>query len=74
MDSLTVTEGTVIFIETSSRGEGQLIPSPNDLISLKKNNFIKKKIKSRDITLPTKVHIVKAMVFPVVITDVRAGP
>ena len=28
-------------------------------------------LKSKDITLPTKVHIVKAMVFPVV---VRAGP
>ena len=31
-------------------------------------------LKSRDIILPTKVCIVKAMVFPVVITDVRAGP
>ena len=30
-------------------------------------------IKSRDITLPTKVHLVKAMVFPVVMYDVRAG-
>ena len=30
--------------------------------------------KSRDITLPTKVHLVKAMVFPVVIMDVRVGP
>ena len=30
-------------------------------------------LKSRDITLPTKVHIVKAMVFPVVCTDVRVG-
>ena len=29
-------------------------------------------LKSRDITLPTKVHLVKAMVFPVV-TDVRVG-
>ena len=29
--------------------------------------------KSRDITLPTKVHLVKAMVFPVVSMDVRAG-
>ena len=28
---------------------------------------------SRDITLLTKVHIVKAMVFPVVCTDVRVG-
>ena len=26
-------------------------------------------LKSRDITLPTKVHVVKAMVFPVVMYD-----
>ena len=31
-------------------------------------------LKSRDIALPTKVCIVKAMVFPVVITDVRVVP
>ena len=31
-------------------------------------------LKSRDITLLTKVHIVKAMVFPVSSTDVRVGP
>ena len=30
--------------------------------------------KSRDITLPTKVCLVKAMVFPVVCMDVRVGP
>ena len=30
-------------------------------------------LKSRDITLPTKVRLVKAMVFPVVICDVRVG-
>ena len=31
-------------------------------------------LESRDITLPTKVHLVKAMVFPVVsFTDVRVG-
>ena len=30
-------------------------------------------IKSRDITWPTKVRLVKAMVFPVVMQDVRAG-
>ena len=29
--------------------------------------------KSRDITLPTKVHLVKAMVFPVIIMDVKVG-
>ena len=30
-------------------------------------------LKSRDITLPTKVCLVKAMVFPVVMYNVRAG-
>ena len=30
--------------------------------------------KSRDITLPTKVRLVKAMIFPVVCLDVRVGP
>ena len=30
-------------------------------------------LKSRDITLPTKVGLVKAMVFPVVIMDMRVG-
>ena len=31
-------------------------------------------LKSRDITLPTKVHILKAMVFPLVSSDMRVGP
>ena len=30
-------------------------------------------LKSRDITLPTKVHLVKAIVLPVVCMDVRVG-
>ena len=30
-------------------------------------------LKSRDITLPTKIHIVKAMVFPVVMYRCRVG-
>ena len=29
--------------------------------------------KSRDVTFPTKVHLVKALVFPVVVMDVRVG-
>ena len=29
--------------------------------------------KSRDITLPINVHLVKVMVFPVIIMDVRVG-
>ena len=31
-------------------------------------------LKSRDIVLPTKVYLVKAMVFLVVMVDVRVGP
>ena len=31
-------------------------------------------LKSRDITLPTKVHIDKAIVFPLIMYDVRDGP
>ena len=31
-------------------------------------------LKSKDITLATKVPLVKAMVFPVVIMEVRVGP
>ena len=31
-------------------------------------------LKSRDITLPTKVHLVKAMVFPVVLYGCEVGP
>jgi len=31
-------------------------------------------LKSRDIILPTKVHLVKAIVFPVSCTDVKVGP
>ena len=30
-------------------------------------------LKSRDTTLPTMVHLVKAMVFPVVMYDLRVG-
>ena len=49
---------------------------------IKRRKFIGRKamtkldsvLKSRDITLLTKVHLVKAMVFPVVIKDVRVVP
>ena len=37
-----------------------------NLESILKSRAIKNKIKSRDITLPTKIHLVKAMVFPIV--------
>ena len=31
-------------------------------------------LKSRDIILPTNVHLVKAMVFPIVMYDMKVGP
>ena len=31
-------------------------------------------LKSRDITLPTKVHLVKALIFPVVMHECESGP
>ena len=43
------------------------------LISKKAMINLDSVFKSRDISLPTKVHIVKAMVFPMVM-HVRAGP
>ena len=44
------------------------------LLGRKAGTYLDSILKSRDITLPTKVHIVKAMVFPLDITDVRVGP
>ena len=50
---------------------------------IKRHSFLRRKamtnldsiLKSRDIILPTKVHLVKAMVFPVVTSmGVRIGP
>ena len=43
------------------------------LLGIKAMTNLHSVLKSRDITLPTKVHLVKAMVFPVVIMDVRFG-
>ena len=39
---------------------------PWDFFGRKVMTNLDRKLKSRDITLPTKVHLVKAMVFPVV--------
>ena len=43
------------------------------LLGRKVMNNLDSTLKSRDISLPTKVCLVKAMVFPVVMQDVRAG-
>ena len=44
------------------------------LLGRKTMTNLDRALKSRDITLLTKVCIVKAMVFPVVMYDVRVGP
>ena len=46
------------------------------LLGRKVMNNLDSILKSRDITLPTKVHLVKALAFPVVTSsmDVRVGP
>ena len=43
------------------------------LLGRKVTTNLDSRFKSRDITLPTKVRLVKAMVFPVVIMDMRVG-
>ena len=43
------------------------------LLGRKAKTNLGRVLKSKDIALPTKVHLVKAMVFPVVIMDVRLG-
>ena len=44
-----------------------------DTCSLKVMTNLDNILKSRDITLPTKVHLVKAMVFPVVMYGCESG-
>ena len=44
------------------------------LLGRKAMTNLDSKLKSRDITLPTKVHLVKALVCPVVTYDVKVGP
>ena len=43
------------------------------LLGRKVMSNLDRKLKSRDITLPAKVCLVKAMIFPVVMMDVRVG-
>ena len=44
------------------------------LLGKKVMTNIDRVLQSRNIALPTKIHLVKAMVFPGVIMDVKVGP
>ena len=69
----TVTD--VIFLGSKITADGDCSHE------IKRHLFLERKVitnldsifKSRDITLPTKVHLVKAVLFPVVMMDVRVG-
>ena len=66
----TVTD--FIFLVSKITADGDCSHEVKRILLLGRKVMIN--LKSKDITLPTKVHIVKAMVFPVVIMDVRVGP
>ena len=66
----TVTD--FIFLVSKITADGDCSHEVKRILLLGRKAMIN--LKSKDITLPTKVHIVKAMVFPVVIMDVRVGP
>ena len=71
------TGGSVRFIFLGSK----ITADGNFSHEIKRRLFLERKamtnldniLKSRDITLPTKIHLVKAMIFPVVMQDVRVG-
>ena len=77
IDGETVeTVADFIFLGSKITAEGDCsheIKKRHLLLGRKVMSNLDSILKSRDITLPTKVCLVKAMVFPVVITDVTVG-
>ena len=76
-DGKTVeTVSDFIFLSSRITADGDCSLKLKDACSLEEKTMtnLDSILKSRDITLPTKVHLVKAMVFPVVTYDVRVGP
>ena len=69
----TVTDFIFLGSKITAHGNGSLEIKRHLLLRRKAMTNIDSILKSRDITLPTKLHLVKAMVFPVVMMDVRAG-
>ena len=68
----TVTDFIFLGSEITANGDCSHEMKRCLLLGRKAMTNLDRILKSRDITLPTKVHLVKAMVFPVVI-DVRVG-
>ena len=73
---------TVETVAAFSGGSSKITADGDCSHEIKRSLLLQRKVmtnldsilKSRDITLSTKVHLVKAMVFPVVMYNVRVGP
>ena len=65
-----------IFLGSKVTGDGDCSHEVKRclLLGRKARTSLESVLNSRDTILPTEVHTVKAMVFPVVSTDVRVGP
>ena len=80
--SLQINEKTTETVTDFILGGSKITVDANCSHEIKRRLLLGRKVmtnldsilKSRDINLLTKVRIVKAMVFPVVILDVRVGP
>ena len=70
----TVTDFILGGFKITADGDCSLEIKRRLLLGRKAMTNVDNILKSRDITLPTKVCLVKAMVFPVVCMDVRVGP
>ena len=62
----TVTDFIFLGSKITADGDGSPEIKKNLLLGRKATTNLDSILKSRDITLPTNVHLVKAMVFPVV--------
>ena len=77
IDGETVeTVSDFIFLDSkiTADGDGSHEVKRHLLLGRKVTTNLGSILKSRDITLPTKVHIVKTMVFPVSCMDMKFGP
>ena len=74
IDGETVRELIVLGSKITADGDFSHEMKRHLLLGRKVMTSLDSTLKNRDITLPTKVHLVKAMVFPVVMHGKRTGP
>ena len=73
IDEETVSDCIFLGSQITADGDGSHKIRRRLLLGRKVMTNLDSIFKSRDITLPTKIHLVKAMVFSVVCVDVRVG-